>query len=510
MELELLKESIDCYEAADDFQAAQDESLETIVPDHSPDIARIVTAEGMVFLRSAEARDGKTELSGTVRVTVLYVPEGGGLLRPIEAAIPFVMLGECPRDCICLRASVRAENLAARTINPRKIQTQCRLTARVTAYRRTAAGYTAGYTAENRLCIQSLLRREETTVVVALPEKEFTFEDTAQLPQNREGAAELLSSRLRGCVTECRSVGKKAVAKGNFALELLLRTNGGRCETASFDLPFSQIVEAEQLPEGASVQGALQLMGMDCRPDEASEDGRGITLRVSARLLLTVSERRELTLLTDLYSTAFETETILEQLQLSGVPETQSRRQIWQDTLEVGVAPESILSVSASVGAGAAGSTEGGILLSAPLQLRILYLDAEGKAFTAERTAEVSLPFPGAWTESLCCRAACGDEVTATITSGGIAARVPVDFELETPSGQRMSYISSVKISTEQPRETADAPSLILRRREAGETLWAIAKRYGTTGADILAANGCAAEQELPEQRLLLIPKKRT
>ena len=70
MELELKKACFDAYEAAGELTLTQEETAETIVPDYCPDIARIIETTGKVFLHSREMRDGRAEISGTVRVTV--------------------------------------------------------------------------------------------------------------------------------------------------------------------------------------------------------------------------------------------------------------------------------------------------------------------------------------------------------------------------------------------------------------------------------------------------------
>lgn len=54
MELELKKECLDVFEAGDRQTLTQEETAETIVPDYCPDIARIISAEGCVYLHGAE------------------------------------------------------------------------------------------------------------------------------------------------------------------------------------------------------------------------------------------------------------------------------------------------------------------------------------------------------------------------------------------------------------------------------------------------------------------------
>ena len=76
MELELKKTTLDNYESSGEVTLTQEETTEVIVPDYCPDIARIIAADGKVYIHSRELRDGKASISGTVRVTVLYTPDG--------------------------------------------------------------------------------------------------------------------------------------------------------------------------------------------------------------------------------------------------------------------------------------------------------------------------------------------------------------------------------------------------------------------------------------------------
>ena len=122
MELELKKACFDAYEAAGELTLTQEETAETIVPDYCPDIARIIETTGKVFLHSREMRDGRAEISGTVRVTVLYTPEGEGGIRTLEFAMPFTVEtdGRSLPDCAALLADTEPELLETRMLNPRK------------------------------------------------------------------------------------------------------------------------------------------------------------------------------------------------------------------------------------------------------------------------------------------------------------------------------------------------------------------------------------------------------
>lgn len=122
MELELKKECLDTYEPGEPQTLTQEETTETIVPDYCPDIARIISAEGAVYLHGGAEQEG---LSGTVRVTVLYTPENETGVRALEFALPFTAQGEGLSDCTHVAAETEIELLESRMLNPRKIFTRC-------------------------------------------------------------------------------------------------------------------------------------------------------------------------------------------------------------------------------------------------------------------------------------------------------------------------------------------------------------------------------------------------
>ena len=94
MDMELQRMTIEGYRCISQGMFTQEETLESIVPDACPDISRIVSAVGKVFLKDKEPGEGSMRLSGTAKVTVLYIPEGEGAPRSLEVAIPF----QCVRD----------------------------------------------------------------------------------------------------------------------------------------------------------------------------------------------------------------------------------------------------------------------------------------------------------------------------------------------------------------------------------------------------------------------------
>lgn len=505
MELELKKECLEAYEPGEEQTLFQEETAETIVPDHCPDIARIISTEGVVYLRGNGAEE--EGVSGSVRVTVLYTPEEESGVRTLEFSIPFTVRGEGLADCAHVLAETELELLESRTLNPRKIFTRCKLVTRLTGFRQVCLNVSTDVEAaeplrvEKRQCVQtvSLLRQ--------IAEKDLTFSETMSLSMGREGAAEVLHSRSVGMVTETKLVGNRLLFKGVFLVSVLYRATGGTLASTSAELPFSQIMETAPTGEQAAVR--LQVTGADIQIDGGDDEGRQISVTLYCHASALLWEDREATLLTDLYSTAYEVRYEPRQLELCSLCESVTRRQTVREVLEIGVTAGALLSVSADCGTVSVSREGDTAQLRTCVTVRALYLDEGGACLSAQRRMEVTCSMELPQDRTVTARAVCGEEVQAALGDRGIEVRFPVDFLVELRGRCRRVCVSTAFLDENTPKDLTGAPSLILRYVGKQESAWELAKRYNTTIADMLAANRLESEADIPSERLLLIPKKR-
>lgn len=509
MELELQKICLDNYEVCGEIALTQEETSEVIVPDYCPDIARIIATDGKVYLHSRELRDGKAAVAGTVRVTVLYTPDGEGGIRTLEFAMPFSAESDNRAlvDCVFLEAETETEFLETRMLNPRKVFTHCKLVTRLTGYQKAPLCFCADLDAGPKLCVEKRQEQQRTTLLTHISEKDFTFTEEMNLSPGREGAAELLSSQVCSSVTESKIVGSKLIFKGVFSVTVLCRGMEGRYFTTTNELPFSQIMEVDGAAEGAIASLRLQLTGTDLQVDSDS-DGRqiGVTLYLHATALL--REERELTLLNDLYSTAYETAYDAAPLNITGFYETFSRRHTVREVLEIGVVADSILSLTAECGAVSVNREGETTVLRTEAAVRALYLDEGGVPLVVERSFDIACQLELPADCRVTAHAVCPEEIQGSLGDRGIEVRFPVDFRVEAVSRQKKVCITAARLDTESAKDTTGAPSLVLRCLGKQESAWDLAKKYNTTIAMILSANQLE-DGEIPREKLLLIPRKR-
>ena len=510
MELELKKAELTAYETGGEVVLTQEETAETIVPDYCPDIARIIETTGAVYLHSRDLRDGKGEISGTVRVTVLYTPEAEGGIRALEFSMPFRCEAEHPllHGCQYMHAETETELLETRMLNPRKIFTRCKMIVHLQGYRKATGNYSVDLQADPSLGMERKTEKQRVVCLTQIVEKDFTFTDTLNLSVGRDGVAEILSRQVFSSISETKSVGNKLIIKGVVSLGVLYRSTGGKyCSTAG-ELPFSQIMETEGAMDAADVSVKVQATGCDIQIDGDDPEGRQLAVTVYFHGVAMLRETKELELLSDLYSTAYDVRYEAAPLSLIAYREEIKRRQTVREILEIGVVPDSLLTASVHCGRVTVSREGGTAVLRAAVTVKALYLDEGGAPLKAERSVDVSCSLELPEDCVLYATAACAEEIQGSLSDHGIEVRFPVDFCVEAEKSIKKVCISLVELDREQPKVMAGVPSLVLRCMGKQETAWDLAKKYNTTIAAILAANQ-VEEEPLPKDRLLLIPRKR-
>ncbi len=507
MDLELEQTRLNGYEAVVDTGLFPEETLEMIVPDACPDILRILDTEGWVELSGREAQEGRLELSGTVRASVLYLPDGEEGVRRLEVSIPFTCGMENPKlnsRCV-LTALPRVEAAETRALNPRKVLVRASLALEVQAWLPREEVVCSGVS-EGDGTVEQLCEPCRTYGAVWVGEKPFSFADEVAIPGSRPAAAELLKYRLSFSCNESKVIGSKLIFKGEADLRLLYRSMEGDLCQAEFQLPFSQIMEAAEAAEECDCTLEIIPTSLQC----TLEAGEGRMVQVSMELLAqaVLREERSFSLLTDLYSTAWTLEAQPAQCRLEHRVDLGSRSQMVREVLECGALADLVADAYASVGR-VSQSREGGRLnLEAEVVVTVLFQEEGGGLTSATRRFPVPCALE-APEDAVCrCRCLCPEEVFATPTAGGVEVRFPVEFRYLLCSREERPGVSAARLDTDTPRSQEDQPSIVLRMVGRGERLWDIAKHYGTTAAEIRRANRLE-EGELPPGELLLIPKKR-
>lgn len=507
MELNLEREHINCCDMVLDTSVYQEETLEAIVPDACPDIARIVDTGGQICLSGKHVRDAGLSVSGMVKAWVLYQPEGERELCRMEVKLPFTIQAESAQlhaqgQCVvtpCLRG------LDARSLNPRKILVRADVGLEVQAYQPRELVLCRGISCEDDAGIQQRTAQHTAYLTAAVQEKEFTFYDEVRLSAGPGGRAQVLCVRADAWCAESKIIGSKLIFKGEVALQVRYLAAGELC-CVRCPMPFSQIMEMDAVGEAADCEMAMCITDVDWTL--AGEDGR--TLNVTLELLgqAVVRDRYPVTLLQDTYSTVHQTTIQQDSCTLHQLLDCSVRPQSVRELIETSTPAKNVIDASVSVFQLQQSRQDSQQVLSAELRLSVLYLDEQDVPQSLSSLLKVSgrLDLP-ANAECRCsCR--CPGEVFAVPAAGGVEVRFNPEFHCLVTRQQTVPVVTGVKLGQLHAERQGVQPSVVLRMAAPGEELWDIAKSCSTTQERIRQANRLE-EDELPVGQMLLIPSVR-
>ncbi|MEG2419936.1 MAG: DUF3794 domain-containing protein [Oscillospiraceae bacterium] len=510
MEFGLQKTQLTGYHAILNTTVSHEETMEAIVPDACPDILRIIDTQAMAGITAKEPFSGRVELSGTAKVTALYLPDGGEGVRKLELTMPFRCMVEGPavEPGAAVVATVEVRGADTRCLNPRKVLARLDLQLWVTVFAAKQASFCTGFSGAEGLGLQKRETVQGSYMITAVQEKTFTFSDDLSFLPGHPAAEELLRYRLDARCPEAKVIGNKLIFKGQTFLQALYRTETGGLATCRWELPFSQIMEVKGVEEEADCTVYMTVEGctLSLATDSAGE-ARAVNVSMELTAQAVVREERPIRLISDAYCTNCPLTAVREPCCFKRRMQENSVQQSVREVLEVAVAAKAVEDCTIALGGSALRREGENGVLSAESFVTVLYRGEDDGLYSVTRQLPVSyrLALPsGCDCQTRCF---CEGEPQATPTMGGIEVRYAVSFQYLVEQDHHAVILTDARCEEEQRREPGEQPSLVLRVVQ-GEQLWDLAKAYRAAVPDMMAANSLESE-ELSDGMLLLIPQKK-
>lgn len=506
MELELRQETVDSWETVCQSTWEQEETAEVIVPDACPDIWQVLDGDSRILIQRKEAKDGKAELTGLLKTSILYQPEGEGGLCKMEVTLPFSANSDCARmtgQCM-LHVCARVLSVDIHLLNPRKVLVRVGYQLELMGFAPQPLSLSRMVEEGDTYAVRQRVGTFRSFMTVAVPEKSFSYSDTLSLPAGQPDVAEILRSMVSCTCTEAKVIGSKLVFKGEAELSLLCRGEAQNVFSVDFHLPYSQIMDAGENSEDAFC--AMEIILSDMKCERSDDDGRSIQVELELKAQAVLRKQIELPLLLDLYSTGYNLEreeVSVETLSMMGEGEEQEAMRV---TLETDGIPGAVLDVRVRLGR-TGQSREGlDLVLTQEVEVMSLY-ESEDGAVVVREPMTVSHRLPNQEGEVCLVHGELLRRPTATPTGGGVEVSFPIGFHWMAQDKETCTVIRGVTVG-EGLEEAEGGPSAIIRAVRHGENLWDVAKSCLSTESEIMEASALA-NGEVYAGQMLLIPRRK-
>lgn len=505
MELELNKTTLPYHDLIFHTKVTREETMEMIVPDAYPDISRLLDTNGICCLDTREASEGILSLAGRIRCRILYLAENTEVMSSLGAELEFqcsIEQESINENCTVVTIP-RILSAETKVINPRKIMIRVSYEVAVRIYRAETLMLPCGVSESG--VVEEKQEQAEGYFVIAVPEKQFQFQDELNLSGSQQAIEEILRIQSDVNCNDAKLIGGKLVFKGDVTLRMLYRSVDHNILATEFVLPYSQIMDAAEADETAEFH--LETALLNWTLGELSGDGRSMAVELELYAYAEIRASKSLPLLADAYSVRYSVQADFSPFVFPQLVERSVRRESKRELLETGGKDVSVLDLRCMVVETSTVKAPEKLVLKAAVQLELLCVDEGGRVERLSRhlTLDSEVPVTSEVEAMVSCVLTEGNALPA---ANGVEVRVGVAFQVLLLRREERLGISALELDEQQTLEQEGRPSIVLRQMIAGESLWDIAKAYATTISEIRQANKMEEDTAEPGQ-LLLIPHKR-
>lgn len=472
----------------------KDLEFDVILPDHCPDIARLIKVDCTPFCESSVAEDGKAIVKGKAIFDVLYETDYKSKLKFCSFKQEFTNSVNVPRSDsneIFVDCDAKCASVGCKLLSPRRIILKATL------------GTRFNIEGESGIKALSVNEDEETFFLkkavgfngkTSVKEEIFRFNDSLSLNQSEKAIGEIVCGSITLQEPQLVLTPGRVEVKTSAAVHALCEEEDseGKYFMSVKNLPVSFDYENDAIEEHKQIKIALEVLDSDFSPEtDQYGENRIIKTDFGVKMKLKLNEPKAYTVASDVFEKGFDSIPVMSKAMLPHLS-SQSEMNFSVETKlsEITPKPTRILEATARDYGSVTEKTEDGVNVSGNFTLTLVTDTAEGihsRDFSVPYSQAFALEYPDAFTEIV----ADTYPIEALVTlhpDGSATARIIAGVKLYAYSETEETFVSDVSKRT--PKESADSDSaLVYCFPERNENVWSIAKLYRVDPEIILKAN---------------------
>lgn len=493
------------------YETTAEQSLDADIslPDYCPEIQRILKCTVSPEITGVQNNSGRITADANAVVRILYIGDNGKV-SGYEQSYPVQKFIESSKITseTAVNVTAKTDYVNCRAVNPRRIDIRGMISFCFKAVKKRD---------EEVLCssdgagIQTLTSEHKFSSLIGVCERPFNIGEVIEIPNEKNAASQIVNISVCAFSGDTKIINNKALIKGECNVKIYyISDESCAIEAVEHSMPISQITELEGINENC--EHVLKLGVSSCEgilKADSAGDMRLIELNVRLTAYLAAFEEISLTLITDAYSTEYEirnTPKSLEILSFNGDFNTSFTNKVVLES--IGVSVDCVLAVWCSDLRCSFTAKEDKCIASGTYLATIVYRDSENQTGVIQKPVdfEYSVKMNEKAERISCHGSAQISGCSCTVTGD---SRLELKTELII-SGKILScsvrkYIGSVEISGDNSKREKSC-ALTIYYCEKGESLWNIARKYGTTVDAVMLENNINCDVT-EKAGMMLIPR---
>lgn len=477
---------------------------DSIIPDIKPDIINEVCTSGTVCIYKKEINEGKVRLDGCVNAYIMYqADDENNSIRGLNVNLDFTQIIDMPNAMpdMNLETDIKLKNVECKVINGRKINVKAFLEANVKI---TSNENIDIINNVNLKGIQMLNKNLNVNSLIGRGTTKSYAKDTLVI-DNIDNLSEVMKADLHISNKDVKISYNKVLAKSDLNVRILYLTDDNRINSVESVIPVMGFIDIENVSEENIVDTKYEIKNLIIKPNNVEE--HSIYVEVELEIYCEVYRNQEINLIQDLYSPRTNVTFTQKQIQVMQRRENvQKTCNIREKQLVPEIGSNKIYDVSTGVEITKQSILNDRILYEGELKLGYIFNSGSGVG-----TKNTSIPFSfnvdfsGVNQNSnIDTNVEIGMQDFVITDDGSIDVKVDIMFNVVLLNSAEINIIDDIN---EEENRSMNTCSLVIYYVKEGDTLWKIAKKFGSTVEEIARINGIEDVDKLNVAQQLFIPR---
>lgn len=479
---------------------------DSIIPDIKPDILSAVSTVGTVCIYKKEILEGKVRIDGSIDTYIMYLADDeNGSIRSINTNIDFTQMIDMPKANadMMLETDVMLKNIECRVINGRKVNVKASIDISAKVSANENVDIINSVKMKN---IQMLNTDFNINSLIGSGSTKVYAKDTINI-DNIDNLAEVMKAEINIINKDIKISYNKVLAKSDMSVKILYLTEDNRINSVQSTIPVMGFIDIQDIAEDNICDVKYEVKNMLVKPN--SIEDHSVYVEIEMEIFCKVYQNQELKLIQDLYCPNKDvtfTQRQINVMQKKDIVQNtcniREKQQIAElqgrKILDVGVNPEiqkqTLLTDR--------------ILYEGEVSLNFIYDSTRGSGID---TKQIKIPFTfNVDFTGVNQNSKVDTMLEVAMQDFIITADDMVDIKIDlnfVTSMSRNAQINIIDDIKEDESRNIVTYSMIVYFAKSGDTLWKIAKKFGSTVEEIARVNGIENVDKLNVGQQLFIPR---
>ncbi len=561
MEINITKEALNVKKVVCEKKEIINIQGDMIVPDSKPDILNTINTSGNVCIYKKEVMEGKIKLDGNILAYIMYLADTNGdasmEMNVDRGEINVDASADMARDTNMLddvvsvnddsstnrnsamgnsmNKNIRVNNIRGlntnldfsetfsmpelesgmnvdispsikliecKVINGRKIGIKATLEIVMKVYSKETVEVITDLNDNN---IQVLSKNMRANSLLGEGTTKASIKENISIP-NTDNLAEILSAKIGLVDKDIKISYNKVLAKSEVEIKMVYLTEEGRICTTQSRVPLVGFIDMPNIKEENTCETSYVTRNMIIKPNSIEE--HSVYIEMEVEISCVTYEEKEIRIIQDMYCPGQKMN--FDTAMVNTMANKQCKKNVCNIREKMNI-PEmesgNIVDVMINPIINKENKLNGKIIFEGELELNFIFTD---RSTVGINTKKITIPFEQS-VDEIDTNNNCKVETTVEVNSqeflnqtGVVSSNIDLNFETNTYRNLAIPVISNITMEDE---ENTEDYSVIIYVIKSGDTIWKIAKKFGSTIDDIVRVNGMKNPDRINVGEKIYIPK---